>query len=326
MVDFFISYNHHDTFMARRIKGWLEEEGYSCMMQESDFGTGSNFVLKMDEAAKNAKRTIAVLSPDYLSSKFTQPEWAAAFAKDPTGEFQFLIPVRVKECELEGLLSQIVYLDLVGLSAMEMKEQLVSDIEAILNKKHDPSNLKTFKKAKEQKHETGINQIAKGDGNIQVGRDYIKTEKSVFKNEIVPSGEHITDSQAREIQEMVSRWADIMNKTGKGNGYGEAYSRLKNNFRITSYKLLPREKFQAAKKYIRQQIGRLRPSLRRPNNQEWRKHNYASIYAKSRELGMSKQDVYDLAFQKLALRKPISSLTHLKERQLDALYKIFQRM
>lgn len=325
MVDFFISYNHKDVFMAQRINEWLEEAGFSCIMQKSDFGTGSNFVLKMDEAAKKAKRTIAVLSPSYLSSKFTQPEWAAAFAKDPTGEFQFLIPVRIRECELEGLLSQIVYLDLVGLTAIEMKKQLLSDIEAIVDKKPKLSNLKTSKVNK-SKPKPSINQIVKGDGNIQVGRDFIKTEKNIIKNEIAPTAKHITDSQAREIQEMVFRWADIINKTGKGKGYGEAHQKLKNNFRITSYKLLPREKFNDAKKYIRQQMGRLRSSLRRPNNQEWRKHNYASIYARSRNLDMSKQDVYDLAFQKLELKKPINSLKDLKERQLDALYKIFQKM
>ena len=50
----------------------------------------------MHEAAAKAERTVAVLSPDFLASKFTQAEWAAAFAQDPTGEKVTLVPVRVR--------------------------------------------------------------------------------------------------------------------------------------------------------------------------------------------------------------------------------------
>ena len=57
--------------------------------------------------------TLAVLSSSYLASLFTQPEWAAAFAKDPTGKGGKLIPVRVAPCEVPGL-GPIVYCDLVG--------------------------------------------------------------------------------------------------------------------------------------------------------------------------------------------------------------------
>lgn len=54
-------------------------------------------------------------SPDYLQALYTQPEWAAAFAQDPTGEKGLLIPVRVGTGDATGLLPQIVYIDLVGL-------------------------------------------------------------------------------------------------------------------------------------------------------------------------------------------------------------------
>jgi len=112
--DFFISYNKADRERAEWIARQLREAKYSVTIQDSDFGPGSNFVLEMDRAAREAERTIAVLSPDYLNALFTHPEWAAAFAKDPTGKDRKLIPVRVRECQPEGLLAQIVYIDLVG--------------------------------------------------------------------------------------------------------------------------------------------------------------------------------------------------------------------
>ena len=86
------------------------------MIQAWDFTAGTNFVQQMDRATKEAKRTVAVLSPDYLSSRFTKSEWQAAFAQDPTSEQSKLLPVRVRACKLEGLLAQIRYIDLVGLA------------------------------------------------------------------------------------------------------------------------------------------------------------------------------------------------------------------
>src|SRR5262245_22991516 len=114
MKDFFVSYNRADRSWAEWIAWQLEEMGYEVILQAWDFRPGSNFVLEMQEAAVDAQRTIAVLSPNYLTALYTQPEWAAAFAQDPTGEKGVLLPVRVRECELKGLLQSIVYIDLVG--------------------------------------------------------------------------------------------------------------------------------------------------------------------------------------------------------------------
>jgi tetratricopeptide (TPR) repeat protein len=128
MKDFFISYNKADREWAEWIAWQLEEAGYTTVLQAWDFRPGSNFVLEMQRASTEAQRTIAVLSPDYLAAPFTQPEWAAAFARDPTGEKGLLLPVRVRECDLKGLLPQIVYIDLVGLDETVAKERLLAGV------------------------------------------------------------------------------------------------------------------------------------------------------------------------------------------------------
>ena len=129
MKDFFISYTRADRNWAEWIAWQLEEEGYEVVIQAWDFRPGGNFVLDMQNAAAGSERTIAVLSPDFLKSGFTQPEWAAAFAKDPTGAKNSLLPVRVRECELEGLLGQIVYIDLVGLNEKDAIDTLLKGIQ-----------------------------------------------------------------------------------------------------------------------------------------------------------------------------------------------------
>ena len=125
-VDFFISYNQHDKQWAEWIAWQLENAGYTTVIQAWDFRPGGNFIADMQKATMNTERTIAVLSQDYLASKFTQPEWNAAFARDPTGENGLLLPVKVRECELTGLLPQIVYIDLTSLSPENAVETLLT--------------------------------------------------------------------------------------------------------------------------------------------------------------------------------------------------------
>jgi tetratricopeptide (TPR) repeat protein len=83
----------------------------------------------MNRAIQECERVVAVLSPDYLTSLFTKPEWAAYFAQDPTSEQRRIVPVRVRECELKGLLAPIVYLDLVGKEEAAGKRELLDGVK-----------------------------------------------------------------------------------------------------------------------------------------------------------------------------------------------------
>ena len=109
--DFFISYNRNDEGWAEWIAWQLEEAGYTTVIQKWDMEPGSNFILEMQRAAELCERTLIVLSPHFLAAEYTQPEWAQAFARDPTGEKRLLIPVRVAECELKGFFKPLVYID-----------------------------------------------------------------------------------------------------------------------------------------------------------------------------------------------------------------------
>jgi hypothetical protein len=126
--DFFVSYNRHDHAWAEWIASELEEAGKTVWIQAWDFRAGGNFVLDMQRAAAESERTLAVVSPDYLQSEFCQPEWAAAFAKDPSSKERRLLTVRVRPCEMTGLLRPILYIDFVDRSEEEAREALLSGI------------------------------------------------------------------------------------------------------------------------------------------------------------------------------------------------------
>jgi hypothetical protein len=136
--DFFISYTQADREWAEWIAATLEASGYSTVLQAWDFAPGSNFVVEMQNAAASARKTIAVLSPDYLNSAYATSEWAAAFALDPTSTQRKLIPVRVRECAPEGLLKAIVFIDLVGLNKQEAAQVLLRGIKAGRQTPHRP--------------------------------------------------------------------------------------------------------------------------------------------------------------------------------------------
>jgi tetratricopeptide (TPR) repeat protein len=126
MKDFFISYNKADRQWAEWIAWQLEDAGYDVVIQCWDFLSGSNFVLEMHEAAKNAERTIGVLSSHFLDSIFTKPEWAAAFVNDPSGKKRKLLLIRIQDCQPDGLLAAISYIDLVDLDEDAARKKILA--------------------------------------------------------------------------------------------------------------------------------------------------------------------------------------------------------
>src|SRR5690349_124971 len=66
----------------------------------------------MHNTRKHAHLTIVILSPDYLDDLYKEATWTETIAANPKN----LLPVQVRECrqKLKGLLSLIVYIDLVG--------------------------------------------------------------------------------------------------------------------------------------------------------------------------------------------------------------------
>jgi hypothetical protein len=111
--DFFISYAGEDRGWAEWIAWEIEGAGCSTRLQHWDFLPGGSFPAEMHEAIRTCDRTLAVLSPAYLESYYTAKEWQAVFAEGEEGEKK-LVPVRVRECEPDGLLRSIIWVDLVG--------------------------------------------------------------------------------------------------------------------------------------------------------------------------------------------------------------------
>jgi len=122
--DFFVSYTQADRAWAEWIAWILEEDGHRVLVQAWDFVPGSNWIQGMQAGTRDAARTIAVLSPDYLGSVFGQAEWQAAWAQDPDGAGRGLLVVRVRDCDRPGLLAGVVGVDVFGIAEAEAKARL----------------------------------------------------------------------------------------------------------------------------------------------------------------------------------------------------------
>jgi len=139
--DFFISYNKADRAWAEWIAQQLEHEGYSTIIQAWDFAPGHNFVLKMHEGLQMSRRTLLVLSPSYLTAVYPQPEWTASFMRDPQGKEGRLVPVRVRDCQPDGLLAPLAYIDLVGITdEVVARKQLIDGLQPRVR----PSQMQRF--------------------------------------------------------------------------------------------------------------------------------------------------------------------------------------
>lgn len=114
-MDYFVTYHAADQHWAEWIGQQLQEAGFSLELQSYDYWARSSMILEMFAVSAIADSTIAVLSPDFLAENLERPEWSAAYAQDPTATQGILIPVRVRECDVAGVLPDVGYIDLVGL-------------------------------------------------------------------------------------------------------------------------------------------------------------------------------------------------------------------
>ena len=137
--DFFVSYTQADRAWAEWIAWLLEEDGHSVLIQAWDFVAGDNWVQRMRDGVAGSKRTIAVLSPDYLESEYGTAEWEAAWAADPLGAKHKLLPVMVRETEWPDLLGQVVGVKLYGVPEAQARARLRTMVAGALTGRVKPA-------------------------------------------------------------------------------------------------------------------------------------------------------------------------------------------
>ncbi|MBN1979335.1 MAG: TIR domain-containing protein [Anaerolineae bacterium] len=113
--DAFISYSHRDKEWVR---DWLlprlEKEGLSVCADFRDFEPGAPSVTEMERAVQQSRKTLLVLTPNYLASEWAEFESILAATLDPAARERRVIPLLLEQCELPLRIRSLTYLDFAG--------------------------------------------------------------------------------------------------------------------------------------------------------------------------------------------------------------------
>ena len=96
--DVFISYSHRDKqWVDSVLVPNLRSNGLR-VLTDDDFVVGISAIENMSNAVKQSKRTLVVLTPDWVASEWTSYEGFLTTYVDPSGKAQRIIPVLLKAC------------------------------------------------------------------------------------------------------------------------------------------------------------------------------------------------------------------------------------
>jgi hypothetical protein len=122
IYDAFISYSHKD---GNWVWGWflprLKDAGIRvCIDTDTEsFEPGDLSISAMERAVSTSRHTIAVLSPSYLASEWSQFESILTQTADPTARERRLIPLLLEPCEIPPRLRSLIYSDFTRIGGRE---------------------------------------------------------------------------------------------------------------------------------------------------------------------------------------------------------------
>src|SRR5215472_5389906 len=127
---FFISFNSADRTKAHWIAWTLKEAGHEVAVHDWEIPAGGNVPLWMNTKLAWADRLIAVISPDYVPSRYSPMEWASQVWNDPDGTKGSVIPVIVRPTsKMPPLLAGLSWIDLTNCSEDEARRRLIKGVD-----------------------------------------------------------------------------------------------------------------------------------------------------------------------------------------------------
>lgn len=111
--DAFVSYSHRDKEWVHGVLlPRLEQEGLTICIDTRDFEIGVPSLVNMENAVQQSRKTLLVLTPDWVTSQWTDFEALLIQTKDPVGRGRRMLPLMVRDCDLPDRLSIFTYIDL----------------------------------------------------------------------------------------------------------------------------------------------------------------------------------------------------------------------
>lgn len=110
--DVFISYSHKDeNWVYSQLLTYLESKKISVCIDFRDFHVGAPSITEMERAVIQSRKTIIVLTPNYVKSAWAEFENILVQTLDPAAHSRTLLPILVKPCDLPLRIKALNYLD-----------------------------------------------------------------------------------------------------------------------------------------------------------------------------------------------------------------------
>jgi hypothetical protein len=132
----FISYSPADReWVSTVLLPRLEQAGLDVAIDYRTYVVGRPQIANIEDAVKASRRTIVVLSPDWVASEWNAFEALLLRTEDPAATRRKLLPLRLRPCDLPDGLAKLK-LDVADLTAERYKEaqlkRVVRDVEDVV--------------------------------------------------------------------------------------------------------------------------------------------------------------------------------------------------
>ena len=137
--DVFMSYSHKDSEIARQIASALSGKGLRVFYDESEIRIGDLIAKRKGEALEHSKYFLLLLSPDYVSSQWTNFELGVALTRELVGRKRRILPVIVREVDPRALPAR-----LSNISAIKVGDYGIDEIASRLSdviRQSEPENI-----------------------------------------------------------------------------------------------------------------------------------------------------------------------------------------
>lgn len=163
--------------------------------------------------------------------------------------------------------------------------------------------------------------VAGTNNRVQVaGRDLVvHAAKHVQRNVITPEPHHLNAGERERLRVLIGEVADRLAGDDGEPKLSAVYRMLQRRFGVASYLQIPSDKFEEVVRFLKQQRAIFRGRLLRRNPAAYQSDFFRIVYTGACKLGWERQQVYEFAAKKLALKKPLTSLKQLGPLQLKSL-------
>ncbi len=138
--DVFISYSHRNQEWVR---GWLvpqlKDAGLRVCIDHESFEPGAPSITEMERAVLQSRKTVLVLTPEYLQSAWAEFENILVQTIDPAARDRRLIPVLFIPCTLPLRIGSLTYIDFTRSAEHEENiERLITTLRRRLAPRRKP--------------------------------------------------------------------------------------------------------------------------------------------------------------------------------------------